>query len=480
MMTLAECIYTLRGLRRNLTRDVSPSRKNVTARSAVSPPENRFRVLLVPDWEFWVLGTIAKGIARANPWMDATIVSGPILDELYARDSAFFDRFDLVHFICPYASKKWIGVLSSHVPVVTSHHHVTEWPAVSHNIEADAVIAGSTQWARDLVERGADDQRVFTVPYGVDTNLFAPASADQKSATRSRLGFAQDAPVVGFFAKRGSNDDDRKGIDVFSAAVRALHRELNDAAVLIVGPGWREMVDDLKAAGVPCMWIPFVTEMADVAVLYRALDFYWVTARVEGGPVPLLEAMSSGLCALTTRVGLANDVVIDGVNAVFIAMNDSAAFARETVRLWNDKPRRAAMGAEARKSMVEVMHDQKTLQGVREVYERAIAVFSTRTGKKLAPIPISVRKPAIVANQSEWRSGLTDSERRLVKSREALSWSQHLMIYEGQRPAAFKLMMRAWMLQPFSVTPVRTMLRLLLPQRMVRGIVTVKRQFSAP
>jgi hypothetical protein len=220
--------------------------------------------------------------------------------------------------------------------------------------------------------------------------------------------------------------------------------------------------------------------MADVAVLYRALDFYWVTARVEGGPVPLLEAMSSGLCALTTRVGLANDVVIDGVNAVFIAMNDSAAFARETVRLWNDKPRRAAMGAEARKSMVEVMHDQKTLQGVREVYERAIAVFSTRTGKKLPPIPISVRKPAIAANQSEWRSGLTDSERRLVKSREALSWSQHLMIYEGQRPAAFKLMMRAWMLQPFSVTPVRTMLRLLLPQRMVRGIVTVKRQFSAP
>jgi glycosyltransferase involved in cell wall biosynthesis len=446
----------------------------VTANSAVSPPEKRLRVLLVPDWEFWVLGTIAKGIAKANPWMDATIVSGPILDELYARDSAFFDRFDLVHFICPYASKKWLGLLRSHVPVVTSHHHVTEWPAVSHNIEADAIIAGSTQWSRDLVDRGAPGQRVFTVPYGVDTNLFAPVSAGQKSSTRSRLGLSDDAAVVGFFAKRGSNDDDRKGIDVFSSAVRMLHRDLGNAAVLIVGPGWREMVNDLRAAGVPCVWIPFVNEIPDVAVLYRALDFYWVTARVEGGPVPLLEAMSSGLCALTTRVGLANDVVVDGVNAVFVEMNDPAAFARETVRLWKDEAVRKKIGEAARRTMVEGMHDQKILQGVRAAYDRAIEVFAARTGKTFTRIPDS-RTARHRTTGSALRSGLTRHEQRLVESRESLSWSEHLMIYEGQRPAAFRLMLRAWMLQPLTVTPVRTMLRLMLPTRMVRGIVTVKR-----
>ncbi|HKY97212.1 MAG TPA: glycosyltransferase, partial [Gemmatimonadaceae bacterium] len=244
--------------------------------------------------------------------------------------------------------------------------------------------------------------------------------------------------------------------------------------VLIVGPGWREMVDDLREAGVTCVWIPFVNEISDVAVLYRALDFYWVTARVEGGPVPLLEAMSSGLCALTTRVGLANDVVVDGVNAVFIEMNDPSSFARETVRLWKDETARKKIGEEARRTMVEGMHDQKTLQGVRAAYDRAIEVFAARTGKSLARVP-DLRTARHVTTGSAWRSGLTKRERRLVESRESLSWSEHLMIYEGQRPAAFRLMLRAWMLQPLTVTPVRTMLRLMLPTRMVRGIVTVKR-----
>ena len=129
--------------------------------------------------------------------------------------------------------------------------------------------------------------------------------------------------------------------------------------------------------------------------------------------------------------------------------------------------------------MIEKMHDQKTLQGVREVYDRAFEVFASRTGRNPAKVPGSGQVAQEATTGSDWRSGLTASEQRLVQSREALSWSEHLMIYEGQRRAAFKLMLRAWMLQPLTVTPLRTMLRLLLPTRVVRGIVTVKRGITS-
>jgi glycosyltransferase involved in cell wall biosynthesis len=85
--------------------------------------------------------------------------------------------------------------------------------------------------------------------------------------------------------------------------------------------------------------------------LYHALDFYWVTSRIEGGPVPLLEAMSSEVCCLSTNVGLAREVVEHDVNALLLSMNDAGAFAEATLALWNDPERRAILGRAARETM---------------------------------------------------------------------------------------------------------------------------------
>jgi hypothetical protein len=79
----------------------------------------RLRVLLVPDWLEWVTGTIARDIARYNPWISATILSGPVLRRLTAANPALIERFDLVHFLCPYASGDWLPLLRGTTPVVT-------------------------------------------------------------------------------------------------------------------------------------------------------------------------------------------------------------------------------------------------------------------------------------------------------------------------------------------------------------------------
>ena len=76
--------------------------------SATRPP---LRVLVVPDSIHLITGTIARSIVTHNPWLQGTIISGPVLD-IVARDRPdLFDAFDVVHFVCPYASRPWLPQL---------------------------------------------------------------------------------------------------------------------------------------------------------------------------------------------------------------------------------------------------------------------------------------------------------------------------------------------------------------------------------
>lgn len=433
-------------------------------REIVSPSqakERNLRVLLVPDSIHWVLGTIAKSIATANP-MDATIVSGPLLGDVFADADTIASRFDLVHFLCPYASRDWLPLLADKLPVVTSHHHVTSWELICHNVAGDAIIAGSSEWVRDLESRGADMSRVFRVPYGVDTDLFTPPSAEERQASRAALGLSAKGPVIGFFAKRASNDDDRKGTDVFVDAMMRLNHGDAEAAALIVGPGWREMVGRFRHKGIQTAWIPFADDTSQLPRLYHALDFYWVTSRVEGGPVPLLEAMSSEVCCLSTAVGLAQEVISDGENALLLPMDDAPAFADTTLDLWSNRERMRAIGTAARETMVAAMRAREVAKLVQPAYDRAIEFFASRN-------------PGLGAKaRAGMRQELSSHDLRKVKMLEDLAWAENLVLYQSEYAAALKLILGAWTDNPRSIMPLRVFLRRFLPEPVTRGVVALK------
>ena len=439
---------------------------------------SEYRLLLVPDSIYWVTGTIAKSIAAANPEMKSTVISATVLDEMFPDPGAIAARFDIVHFLCPYATRRWLPLLQPLMPVVTSHHHVTSWDLISHNIGGDAIVAGSAEWADDIVARGADAGRVFRVPYGVDTDMFVPAPPQRKRYVQRSLGLDGAGPVIGFFAKRASNDDDRKGTGIFADAVGRLHAMLPDTGVLIVGPGWHDLVAQFRARGIRCAWIPFVEELSALPRLYHALDFYWVTAAVEGGPVPLLEAMSSEVCCLSTPVGLAREVVRDGANAFLLPFGDAEGFAAKTKELWGDDERRKVIGRGARAAMVGGMQWQNTLRLVRDAYECAAEVFRTRAHAHAA-LAIPAASP-LRGNPAEVRlDGLDGRERKRATLLESLAWAENLILYQDQRGAALRLIMKAWAANPASARPLRVLLRRFLPGSVVRPIVRMKARLSS-
>jgi glycosyltransferase involved in cell wall biosynthesis len=439
----------------------------------------RLRVLLVPDSIYWVTGTIAKSIARFNPWIEATIASGSVIDSLFESHPELIKNFDLVHFVCPYASRRWLPEFRKVVPCVTSHHHVSNWELLKHNLEGDAIVVGSNEWAEDLRVRAADMTRVFCLPYGVDADAFRSATAAERLAIRARLKISKNAAVVGFFGKNSSNDDDRKGIDVFTEAIVNLNGRASELTVLIVGPGWKDLVDSLRAAGVRCVWHPFVCRQDELAKMYHALDFYWVTARVEGGPVTLLEAMSSEVCCLTTPVGLAREIVSDGENALLLPFNDAGAFTERTASLVVDGETRARLGHAARKTILETMHVGITTRRVREVYGKASSVARERLGKPGFQFDyLEQSSPQLdgLKGHSETipLGGFPSEAHARVRMIETLAWSEHLILYHRQNVVALKLILRTWVQNPFSLRPPRVLLRRFFPAAIVARVVRIK------
>lgn len=436
----------------------------------------KLNVLLVPDSIYWVTGTLARQIAAECGWLNASIVSAPVLERLRRRDETITDRFDLVHFLCPYASREWLPRLSPRIPVVTSHHHVTDWDELKHNLEGDAIIAGSRAWLSDLQDRGAAPGRAHLVPYDIDSDVFRPVTAEQHRRTRERLKLGARGPLIGFFGKARSNDEDRKGTDIFLRALAKVRTVERDVSVLLVGPGWEELRRRIIRIGAQCAWIPFA-DIDELPQLFGALDFYWITARVEGGPITLLEAMSAGVCAISTPVGLALEVVNDGINGMLVPFDDLISLGERTLELWRDEGLRRDIATCARSTIVRRSDSLDISSSVRVAYMAAAANFTARTGLEAPWIPganESATKTRTVGSSkkpaTQFLEGFPAATRKRVATLETLVWSEHLALDRGHQLKAAKLMLRAWRNNPLSLQPPRVLMRTMLPQPIVKRV----------
>ena len=107
------------------------------------------------------------------------------------------------------------------------------------------------------------------------------------------------------------------------------------------------MLDDLRSmatgAGLP---VRFLGWRADVETVYAASDLVVLTSDNEGMPVSLIEASLAGRPCVTTRVGSAPEVVIDGETG-FVTDVHVAALADAVDRLLGDEALRIRMGKAA-------------------------------------------------------------------------------------------------------------------------------------
>ena len=400
----------------------------------MEPLDSKLRILFVPDSTYWITGRIAYQIAEYNPWIEPTICSAPVLRKLIkASGGVYPGDIDQVHFLTPHIATEFISTFREGIPCVTTIHHVEDQRSVEAEPLADAVMTVCKQWHDYLISSGMSSEKLVIVPNGVRTNAFRPPAVDEKKRLRQRLGLPIDSIVVGFSAKRTSDSFNRKDIETLASAMGGVSRLRQNTAFVIIGPGWDEFVNDQRQRGVRCVYFPFIVDHEDVAEVYRALDVYWVTARIEGGPVPLLEAMSTGIACITTPVGVALEIVRDGENALLSQIGDADGFVRQTDLLARTPEMRRTVGKAARDSVMQFFQCSQTTKNARRLYQVAATGFRKRNpSSPIRDVPTS-------QNGLREKSGFLNSVplhlRARLAAEEHLEFMQALVCMGAHGPA---------------------------------------------
>lgn len=134
--------------------------------------------------------------------------------------------------------------------------------------ELDHCIAISNFTANQLCDLGVPREKISVVVIGADTS-FRP---------KLTLG------IVGRTYKGG-----RKGEDLVHSLLED-EELMEDLQIVSTGEGW----------GVPLRELP-------LPQFYQSIDFLLVPARIEGGPVPFMEALACGTMSIAPPIGVIPD-----------------------------------------------------------------------------------------------------------------------------------------------------------------------------
>lgn len=222
------------------------------------------------------------------------------------------------------------------LPVRVAYLHVERWLARRTNCIVNVSISEQESALRYSLY--APNQSCI-IPYGLRLERFRLAALHDSTRPNDQ------APLVLCVARIAY----QKGPDVTLRVFRHVVDALPEARLLWVGEGeLREAAERLTKELGLIEQVQFPGSRHDIPdVLVRA-DVYLTTARWEGLPVAVLEAMAAGLPVVASRVVGNDGAVVDGVTGYLRPLDDEAAMAERLIALLKSHDLARRMGRAGR------------------------------------------------------------------------------------------------------------------------------------
>jgi glycosyltransferase involved in cell wall biosynthesis len=220
------------------------------------------------------------------------------------------ERWDLLH---AHQLEFPVADFQRHVraprPILLHAHVTTNRFDAARGVAARYIAASGYVRERLIEAQGYPSERVVVVQNGVDTELFAPAEAAERSRLRARWGLPPEAAVLAFVGRK----QEVKGFHVFLRTLAALLPRHAELYAIAAGPeldeARRESSYDerealratLHASG-RLIELPAMPQTALADVL-RAADLALLPSQAEPQGLAMIEAMASGCVTISSNVG---------------------------------------------------------------------------------------------------------------------------------------------------------------------------------
>lgn len=277
---------------------------------------SRNRMLLIGVWanRNWILGNWLKE-ARTRSKCDFDIFWVPFI---YAGKRKA-ERF--IRFYIPKRSSyffSYITIFESYLrknpvrfrnkSIVLYPHNESEMGDLHHQAkvlnEAFKTYFFCSSDAKQLIAHGLREDKVEIAYCAVDNDCVQDPR--EQKAKRTVILASRFGP--------------RKGLDALPEVIRSM----SDFHFVALGRGWETFILENKLDSAPNFEYHQFNKESRNKFFSRA-GIFLSLSNLEGGPVPLIEAISMGCIPVATRTGFAEDLIIDKESGLLLPLNPQAA-----------------------------------------------------------------------------------------------------------------------------------------------------------
>lgn len=253
------------------------------------------KLLLYKDNAQWIIDSIAIDYAKYTRHTVVTLDGNP--DVLFCID---FHTFPTV---IKYVSQSCLKYFALHHIDETK---ISEYKFDKYNNSDGAITF--CQKTKDVAKKYTDVP-IHKFPYFVNSSKMEKRNDDKVARLRAELS-PEGELLVGSFQKDGEGKTGidpklSKGPDVLIQVLKKLS-SVKKIKVVLAGYARQYVISKLEENNIPHAYFQ---KYNDINSLYDCLDWYFVTARCEGGPQSIIEASYRQIKILSTDVGIASDVL---------------------------------------------------------------------------------------------------------------------------------------------------------------------------
>ena len=215
--------------------------------------------------------------------------------------------------------------------------------------------------------------KIFVVYNGIDTNKFTKRETEREKI-RTELDLAENEILFGVVG----NIIPLKGQDFFLQGVARAKKCKPDLPVktLIIGrvldANYNEkLLQFVIRKGLEDIVI-FQNYSEKLTEIYSALDVFVLLSQREGFSRSLLEAMSSDLPILATRIGEIEEAVVDGENGFLVDYSDVDKLAYAIIELSENKNMRREMGQYNRRRATADFDLKSHVESTQKIYDEIL------------------------------------------------------------------------------------------------------------